>query len=123
MKLRKVVTSMIHSKTELQKIWCGYCVLNIFMLFPGRLMMLIYETALDMPWFLGWLLPFMAFYPVIWYYWKLNYLHIVAGFGFIIFSVYMLVKEKNIRLFLLTIILTVLTSALNLSWIILGLEW
>lgn len=123
MKLRKVVTAMIHSKTELQKIWCGYCVLNILMLLPIRLMMLIYETVLDAPLFLVWLIPVMGVHAALWYYCKLTYLHIIAGFGFIIFSIYMLIKEKNIKLFLLTIILTALSSALNLSWIILGVEW
>lgn len=53
---------------------------------------------------------------------KLPYLHIVLGVGFTIFTVYMLIKEKNIKLFLLTLVLTVTSMALNISWIVRNYE-
>lgn len=133
MKRRKIDILMIHSKTELQKVWCGYCTFNILFLFLFRVVFKVDEKLfLLRDTFEYWQLFFVAImlfavyvYVMIAYLYcifLLPYLHIALGVGFIIFAVNMLIKEKNIKRFLLALVLTVASMTLNISWIVQNYE-
>lgn len=121
------------TKSEIQKMWCGYCTINILFLLMLRFVMMTGEISFS-SWtrleylqlfFIGIMLIVVFAYLMLadlYCYLKLPYLHIVLGVGFTIFTVYMLIKEKNIKRFLLTMVLTVSSMALNISWIMRNYE-
>lgn len=112
------------TKLSLQKKWCIYLTINIVFLIPVFLLtqfpsvmkafgafLEIFPESIQMLFLIYWI-------PVIFYFLiGLPYLHFAAEFGFIIFGVGKLIKEKNPKIFVLTLILTALSVALNVYWL------
>ena len=46
----------------------------------------------------------------------LTYVHVAVEFGFVIFAICKLPKEKNVKIFLMTLGLTGVSVAMNLYW-------
>lgn len=119
-------------KINLQQVYCIYLISNCILLLPTALIDLfrflgeflrshlphevfifcdyIFAAIILGPWIL------VIFYWIL----KLMYLHFAISLGFSVFSVYKLVKEKNTKLFLQILILTVISIALNIRWLMIG---
>ncbi|MGN0385435.1 MAG: hypothetical protein ACI4EX_06090 [Lachnospiraceae bacterium] len=114
-------------KLSLQKNWCIYLTVNIVFLLPVFLLTQfsgvqnVFGAFLDkIPESIG-MLFLIYWIPVILYFVIcLPYLHFAVEFGFVIFAVYRLIKEKNLKIFVLTLILTALSVALNVHWLMHG---
>lgn len=123
---------MMHAKKEapsnkkkytFQQHWCTYLIINCAFLLPALLITGFPQVRFlmsHMPDFFGAL--FLIYWiPVILYYlFRLMYLHFILSLVFWGFSVHKLIKEKNSRQFLLISVLTVLSFALNLYWLMHG---
>lgn len=118
-------------KRPLQEKWLLYLFINNIMLFPPVFgffttdhLPMVGELTHRMPEFCSdisgiWLLSFMM---VAMFYWcfRLHYVHIVLEPIFLIFFAVKLFKEKNIKMFLLILLLTVISIVLNLFWSVYG---
>lgn len=116
---------MKRESAAIQKNCCVYLLLNCFFLTPFLLITQfpdqLFAIFSAMPeWFcMMILLPYWL--PVIFYYvFRLMYLHFAVELGFLGFSVYRLTKEKNQTLFCLIVVLTILSSGLNIYLLIHG---
>ncbi|MCH5340371.1 MAG: hypothetical protein J1E01_02775 [Acetatifactor sp.] len=110
-------------RLEIQKSWCVSLVLQILLLFVGRIFWEVYDPPFDWPIIVWAFFQIFVLLIVFFLVFKLPYLHLVIQLGFVIFAVYMLVKEKNIERFLLTLFLTAIAVALDISWIQVKLVW
>ena len=108
---------------ELQKAWCCILLFSIVLLSAARIFWEVYDPPFDLPIIVWAFFQCFVFIIVVFLAFKLAYLHLVVQLGFFVFAVYILIKAKNIPLFLLTIILTVIAVALDISWMQVELVW
>lgn len=57
---------------------------------------------------------------ILYYLFRLTYIHLIGNLGVLIYNVYRLVKEKSLRRFLGDLCVLVLDVALNIYWIMNG---
>lgn len=125
----KKESSAEKKKYTLQQYGCIYLLVNCIFLLPTVLIRPLLVPLLEMLYhhlphfalkildgigmvFLGWWIPLIFYYLL-----RLMYLHFVLSLGFLGFSIYKLTKEKNIKLFLLILLLTIVSAALNFYWL------
>lgn len=116
-------------KYTLQQGWCIYLMANCIFLLPVMLLTAVF-SRINVPHPTGALymlsecigMLFLGYWiPVILYYlFRLMYLHFALSLGFLGFSVYKLTKEKNGKLFCLILLLTAVSAALNVYWLMNG---
>lgn len=119
-------------KRPLQEKWLLYLFINNSMLFPPVFgffatnhLPMVWEFVDKMPEFFSNVLLAIWYLPpffVAMFYWcfQLHYVHIVLEPIFLIFFAFKLFKEKNIKMFLLILLLTVISIVLNLFWSVYG---
>lgn len=88
-----------------------YFVVNILFLLP---MVFLNELKPDVA-------PAMYLAMLILYYlFRLTYIHLIGNLGMLVYNTYKLVKEKSLRRFIGTLGVVVLDVALNIYWILNG---
>lgn len=111
-------------QSTLQQKWCIYLIVNIVFLIPVFVLTQFPDavTAVFEPIPEPFGLIFLIYWlPVILYFLLgLPYLHFAAESGFLIFAGYRMIKEKNAKIFLLILVLTALSAALNIYWLMHG---
>ena len=115
------MTEQKKKRAPLQKQWCEYLIVNIVLLFPVCLFMrfndLVYALFSWMPDVLSGaiFLPFVMM-AVLYGIFLLPWVHIAVEGGFLVFAVYKLWKERNAKLFFITLGLTGTSVLLNVYW-------
>lgn len=116
-------------KYTLQQCGCIYLLVNCIFLLPTVLIRPLFVPLLDMLYhhlpdfalklldgigmvFLVWWIPLILYYIF-----RLMYLHFALSLGFLVFSIYRLTKEKNKKRFVLVLLLTIISAALNFYWL------
>ncbi|MDE7254339.1 MAG: hypothetical protein K2O32_15565 [Acetatifactor sp.] len=111
--------------TAIQKDWCTYLLLNCIFLFPVLLITefpdRVYAIFSVIPELIGmvFFLPYWLL-VILYYLFRLMYLHFAVSLGFLGFSVYCLIKEKNWKQFFVILLLTILSAVLNYYWLMHG---
>lgn len=117
------------TKYTIQQYGCIYLLINAVFLLPTVLIRPVLRPLLDMIYshlprfainildcvgmvFLVWWIPLIFYYLF-----RLMYLHFALSIGFLVFSVYKLIKEKNIKLFLSVLLLTTVSTVFNIYWL------
>ena len=57
---------------------------------------------------------------ILYYLFRLTYIHLIGNLGMLVYNIYKLVKEKSLRRFFLSLCVLVLDIALNIYWILNG---
>lgn len=57
---------------------------------------------------------------ILYYLFRLTYIHLIGNLGMLVYSIYKLVKEKSLQSFILSLCVVVLDMALNIYWILNG---
>lgn len=119
---KEISTKKKIDSVAIQKDWCVYLLINCAFLFPVLLITKFPDQAFAifsaMPEWLCMVILLPYWLPVIFYYvFRVMYLHFAVELGFLGFAVYRLTKEKNRRLFMMLVVLTILSTALNVYWL------
>ena len=125
----KKESSTEKKKYTIQQCGCIYLLVNCIFLLPTVLIRPLFVSLLDILYshlphfalkildgigmvFLGWWIPLIFYYLL-----RLMYLHFTLSLGFLGFSIYKLTKEKNIKRFLLILLLTIVSASLKFYWL------
>ena len=101
----------LENRTYVQNGWMIYFVVNILFLLP---MVFLNELKPDVA-------PAMYLAMLILYYlFRLTYIHLLGNLGMLVYNSYKLVKEKSLRRFMGALCVSVLDVVLNIYWIING---
>ena len=110
----------------IQKDWSIYLLLNSVFLFPVLLItefpdQVVYAIFSVIPELIGmvFFLPYWLI-VILYYLFRLMYLHFAVSLGFLGFSVYCLIKEKSWKQFFVILLLTILSAVLNYYWLMHG---
>lgn len=111
----------------LQQNWCIYLIVNIVFLVPVFMLTQFMDACtvvFDLiPEPIG-MLFLIYWIPVILYFvFRLPYLHFAVELVFLIYAVCKLIKERTVKIFLMTLVLTAFSVALNLYWLTHGLSY